>query len=240
MFTMTRSNSRELAAGIALGALLAGCSHGPVSFDQDRVRTADSVRKLGLAIAEPRADEVVIVINQNRMQVHHAGMFVGTRLSDPAGTYEHARAAEQDWKGVTLDDYVRFQLEDGDRIKLYRFTLTPDSFAAIEARVANVGFDLPLFCAAGVENRIAGIGPFSTIASVWWISPTGLAERLDPLVIGHSAVGSCLWPNGMPCSSGEPAITMQATVSREPSASGATPVPGKPVSAAGYFFEAPI
>lgn len=177
--------------------LLAGCGHVPVTEDPESTNTGHGSV---LGVVEPGKNEVVIVINDNAAFVGtHTGIFAGARLSDPAGSYLTKRSQDADWEGTSLTDYVRFQLQDGPWIKLYRFSLPPETFGAVESRVINAGITMPLFCAAAVQNLIAGIGPFDNIPRVWWTSPTALARDLDPLTLGSFALGICAWPNGAPC-----------------------------------------
>ena len=57
----------------------------------------------------------------------------------------------------------------------------------------------PLFCAAGVQNLIAGVGPFAAIDPVYWTSPASLADLLDGLRNGPAAPGVCVMPDNRPC-----------------------------------------
>lgn len=152
-----------------------------------------------VAVAEPALNEVVIVINNNAGFGTHAGMFVGARLSDPAGSYIHARQMVSGWNGPTLRDYLQFQLEDGNRVQTFRFVLAPEDIAIIDARVANAGMGRPLYCAADVRDQVAGVGPFKGMATGEWLSPAGLAELLLHYIEGSGAAGECAWANGAPC-----------------------------------------
>jgi hypothetical protein len=150
-------------------------------------------------LAEPAANEVVVVINNNAAGGTHSGMFAGTRLSDPSGSYVAERSRDASWPGPSLDDYVRFQLEDGEDVRVYRFRLDQRDFARIDERLRNEGPTAPLFCAAAVQNHLAGVGPFAGIPRVWWTTPSALAERLDALALGRAQAGVCLRPAGEPC-----------------------------------------
>ena len=152
-----------------------------------------------VVIAEPAPNEVVIVVNNNAGFGTHAGMFVGSRLSDPAGGYVNTRQMVSGWNGPTLRDYIQFQLEDGNRVQTFRFVLAPGDIAVIDARVASAGMGKPLYCAADVRDQIAGVGPFKALVAGEWLSPAGLAELLLPYVEGPGAVGACVWANGVPC-----------------------------------------
>ncbi|HWQ39050.1 MAG TPA: hypothetical protein VNM24_10655, partial [Burkholderiales bacterium] len=110
-------------------------------------------------LAEPEATEVVVVINHNAIGGTHAGMFAGARLSDPSGSYVSERSRDPAWRGPTLNDYVRFQLEDGEDVRVYRFRLEARDFAMIDERLRAEGVTAPLFCAATVQNHLAGVGP---------------------------------------------------------------------------------
>lgn len=152
-----------------------------------------------VSLPELAVDEVAIVLNLNTTLGNHAGMFVGATLSDPAGSYRGVRSGEPGWKGPDLADYVRFQMNDGDKIQIYRFKLVKADFSTIESRVLNFGVGAPLFCAADVQNQIAGVGPFSTIKPIWWTSPADLGEKLRALVGDAVTQGVCTWPSGRSC-----------------------------------------
>jgi hypothetical protein len=151
-----------------------------------------------LGIFEPGPQEVVVVINSN-MKMVHAGMFAGDALLDPAGSYEYSRRQESDWKGVSLQDYLRFQLSDGPDVKLYRFPMPVEQFAQIKSRLENAGRTIPLFCAAKVQSIISGIEPFESVPDSWIVSPSSLAKHLDTLISSNRSTGTCAWPNGASC-----------------------------------------
>lgn len=155
-------------------------------------------------VAEPGADEVVIVINNNSGFGTHSGMFVGARMSDPAGNYEMVRRFESDWKGATLRDYVQHQMVDGLRVQLFRFKLDPADINIIDERVARQGITVPLNCAVEVRDQIANVGVFKALKPTGWLSPNELAEQLLPLITGPVAVGVCTWPNGRSCRADAP------------------------------------
>jgi hypothetical protein len=148
-------------------------------------------------IAEPAANEVVVMINNNSPSGTHAGIFAGSRLNDPSGTYVGQRSQDKSWPGPSLSDYVAFQKEDGERIQLYRFRLAPEQFKALDARMAAAGPTAPLFCAVEVNNLIAGLGPFEAIRTVGWISPAELGRQLDELA--QRQLGKCEMPGKAAC-----------------------------------------
>lgn len=151
-----------------------------------------------LDVPEPGSREVIVVINDNAKMVH-SGMFAADRLLDPAGSYMGTRGLDSHWPGISLQDYVRFQLEDGPVVKLYRFALTAEQFRQIEARVDQAGSTMPLFCAARVQNILSGIGPFESVPNVWLVSPATLADYLDSIIGNREFAGACYWPNGGSC-----------------------------------------
>jgi hypothetical protein len=172
--------------------LLAACADlSPV----DDPEAKHAGRRARLADVAP--DEVVLVINNNAAGGRHSGVFAGHELSDPSGSYVFQRSSTPGWPGATLDDYVAFQLEDGPKVRVYRFKLSAAEFAEIERRIRATGVTPPLFCAVAVQNQIAGVGPFAGITDTGWTSPSALARRLDALV--GSRAGACLRPSGRPC-----------------------------------------
>lgn len=150
-------------------------------------------------LAEPTASEVVVVINDNAFGGNHAGLFAGKLLIDPAGSYFGVRTQDKDWSAPTLADYARYQTVDGLNIRLYRFSLQAQAFAAIVQRIHNAGATPPLFCASAVQNLLAGISPFDAIEPTGWTSPSALGHRLDPLTRGEGAIGVCQKLDASPC-----------------------------------------
>ena len=187
----------RLLGAISLVFVLASCAQLP-SVPQTPPPPIGSGYLEQLAIPEPDPQEVVVVVNDNLKMVH-AGMFAGHALLDPAGSYEHSRNQDSAWEGVSLRDYVRFQLDDGPAVKLYRFHLSPDRFALIKERVDNAGRTMPLFCAAKVQNIISGIEPFESVPDAWLVSPSTLARHLDAILLANGNTGACVWPNGTSC-----------------------------------------
>lgn len=190
--------STLLPACLFLLALpLAGCSPASVVRTAPAAQAATS--NAPLRLAEPAANEAVIVINNNAGPGTHAGIFAGARLNDPAGSYVGTRSEDKNWPGPSLADYVEFQKEDGDNIQIYRFKLSPADFAALDSRMASSGPTPPLFCAVEVQNLIAGLGPFKPIPSVGWATPASLGKLLEQLVVSQIATGKCVLPNNQPC-----------------------------------------
>jgi len=159
----------------------------------------EPVTKAVIKLTEPAADEVVVVINDNAFGGNHAGLFAGSRLIDPAGSYFGTRGEDQSWEGPTLADYARFQTVDGLNIRFYRFRLQPQAFAAIDQRIREAGATPPLFCASAVQNLLVGVPPFDKIAHTGWTSPTELGRELDPLTQGAAAAGECQKLDATPC-----------------------------------------
>jgi hypothetical protein len=152
-----------------------------------------------IKLAEPSPDEVVVVINDNALGGNHAGLFAGSLLLDPAGSYFGVRGEDADWQGPTLADYARYQTVDGPNIRLYRFRLQPEAFANIEQRIRSSGFTPPLFCASAVQNLLAGVAPFINLEHTGWTSPAELGRVLDKLTHGTAAAGECQRLDATPC-----------------------------------------
>jgi hypothetical protein len=150
-------------------------------------------------LQEPAANEVIVVINNNAVMGNHAGLFVGKRLSDPAGSYHHVRAWEIGWPGVSLNDYIAFQRSDGERVQTYRFSVESDVLAEIAARLPETDRAAPLFCGAAVNNALAGSGPFAGIQKKWWRTPGAVAAALDEIIARDPSIGACLLPDGSAC-----------------------------------------
>jgi len=170
---------------------------GPARAQFDgQVTAREEMPREAMRLAEPAPDEVALVINANAAFGNHAGLFAGARLSDPAGSYVALRRRQPDWQ-ASLADYVRFQSSDGTHIRVYRFRLETEDFAAVTARLPEADRAAPLFCATAVHNAVAGIGPFSPLALAGWTSPIRVATLLDRLV--SAGAGSCELPDASPC-----------------------------------------
>lgn len=152
-----------------------------------------------IRLAEPAPDEVVVVLNVNALGGNHAGLFAGSLLIDPAGSYYGVRGRDKTWPGPTLRDYARYQTIDGLKIRFYRFRLKPHVFSEIVRRVREAGATPPLFCASAVQNLLAELAPFDAVRQIGWTTPTALARVLDALTQGEGAVGVCQKLDGTRC-----------------------------------------
>jgi hypothetical protein len=178
-----------------LTALLACPLHAadPTSWNTEPVAAG------AITLSEPAADEVVVVINDNAFAGNHAGLFAGSLLVDPAGSYLGVRRDDRDWQAPTLSDYVRYQTVDGLKVRVYRFRLLPQDFSAVVRRIHEAGPTAPLFCASAVQNLLAGIAPFEAMDTSGWTTPNALGRLLDPYTRGGAAVGVCQDLDGSPC-----------------------------------------
>jgi hypothetical protein len=184
---------------ISTGLLLSACASIPAD-NSEPVRVGEDRPAATICLAEPGTNEVVVVINDNSAVASHVGLFAGASLSDPSGTYLGTRPLEdKTWKGPTLRDYLAYQMKDGPKVRSYRFTLAQPDFAAIESRLALAGWTMPLFCAASVQNHLAGIGPFNILDSVWWTSPRELDTQMQRIIQRPEQPGRCEMPDGKPC-----------------------------------------
>lgn len=197
---MNRNPSPKLYIVVLASMSLQACSPASVRLLTPSAESAKSYLAAGIRVAEPADNEAVIVINNNAIGGTHVGLFAGSRLNDPAGSYVGKRSENKDWPGPSLADYVSFQREeDGDRILIYRFRLAPEDFKALDARMSSTGPGLPLLCAVEVNNLIAGIGPFGAIENAGWTTPASLAERLDHLLRQGQLPSECVMPDNQAC-----------------------------------------
>ncbi len=150
-------------------------------------------------LAEPGAREVVVVINANSFAGSHAGMFAGSRLYDPSGTYAGVRSEDSAWRHPSLDDYVKYHLRDGPDVRIYRFHLAQAEFNIIRARIENAGWSMPMFCARDVSDVLAGVGQFKRLEAGRWTSPVRLGERLKEITPTTLVPGACGAPGAQPC-----------------------------------------
>jgi hypothetical protein len=188
--------TRFLKGCLGLIAILVA---GAVSADESPLWATEAPLEVVSMLREPAADEVVVVVNDNASLGNHTGLFAGSLLVDPAGSYIGKRSADRNWPGPTLADYARFQTMDGLNIRFYRFRLNPRAFAAIVQRMRDIGMTPPLFCASAVQNLLVGVPPFDGITPIRWTSPKGLVRVLDPLTQGERAVGECQTLTAAPC-----------------------------------------
>lgn len=173
-----------LAAGmLATALLLGGCSEPAFRTDPTSVAAHTVKADILAGIREPGLREVVVVINGNAYKGVHAGMFAGSRLYDPSGTYTRARSEDRAWRHASLADYLAYQLADGPDVRVYRFDLTEPDFATLLARIDHAGWTMPTDCANSVRDALAGVGPFSSLEIDGWISPKRLAAKLDSLAV---------------------------------------------------------
>lgn len=185
---------------LSLAAILAACGQSPVRPRTGAASALWEVRHQNHShLPDPGEREVVVVLNYNSPAGNHAGLWAGPLLADPAGSYLAVRRWDRNWSGPSLTDYVRYQMEDGDRVLSYRFTLPEDEFETIRQRILQAGPTTPLFCGAAVQNLIAGIGPFARVPAVYWSSPAELADHLAPLHGQPDSPGVCQWPDGEAC-----------------------------------------
>jgi len=185
---------RRTICGFLWISLLAA---GPLYADETPIWASEAPPEAAIRLAEPAPDEVVV--NDNALGGNHAGLFAGTTLIDPAGSYVWTRSRDRAWPGPTLADYARYQIADGLKIRFYRFRLQPKTFAAILQRIRDAGSTPPLFCAAAVQNLLAGLTPFDRIKGVGFTTPTELGHVLDGLTHGQGAVGVCQKLDASPC-----------------------------------------
>jgi hypothetical protein len=180
-------------------ALLLLLLAGPLYAVEGPDWNSDTVSAGSIALTEPAPDEVVVVINDNAFGGNHAGIFAGSLLFDPAGSYRNVRGQDKDWQEPTLVDYARYQMLDGLKIRFYRFRLQSQAFSAIAQRMLTAAPTPPLFCASAVQNLLVGIPPFNAIERASWTTPTALGQLLDTLTRGASAAGICQNLDASPC-----------------------------------------
>ena len=119
--------------------LLLALVAAPLHAAEAPIWTTEPPPAVVIKLAEPASDEVVVVINDNAFGGNHAGLFAGSLLIDPAGSYVGVRGEDATWQGPTLADYARYQTVDGPNIRFYRFRLQPQAFASIEQRIRASG-----------------------------------------------------------------------------------------------------
>lgn len=153
---------------------------------------------------DPRGLETVVVINQNGIG-GHAGLFVTnggdgqSLIYDPYSDYNPNKQCGSKCKNMAgeirdvlypprgsdgtiwagnLDDYVKYQMTDGENVKTYRFKTTPEEEQKIAENAGTLGDSGAFFintCASNVSAALQGVGPFKGLESYRWPSDLGSA-----------------------------------------------------------------
>ena len=133
------------------------------------------------SLYDPFGLDVWTIINRNGA-LGHAGLYMnvdGGIVYDPGGGYRNDLKGGGDaiqGDGANLSDYVNSQSEDGPRIDVLHFPLTPEEDQQIIDRISQHDACSPFTCAACVSDVLSGIGPFKDLGKHQF--PRGLGDRL--------------------------------------------------------------
>ncbi|WOS61347.1 hypothetical protein [Sinorhizobium fredii] len=108
-------------------------------------------------------------------------------LWDPNGSYPSKEFGSDRplWgPGVSLQDYVRYQMTDGPNVIVRRYDTNAEHEKEIQTRIEQIGgapltdWGLPgMGCTTGVSRAIDGVGPFGKVDETMW--PSKLDEQLE-------------------------------------------------------------
>ena len=118
---------------------------------------------------DPMGLKTTVIVNNNGLG--HVGVFVGNGsekvLFDPGGSYKVDIKGSGDaleGSDASLEDYVRYQREDGKDVRVYKFETTTEEELTIKNRIDEGGCP-PLLCATCSGEVLRGIGPFKNMGS---------------------------------------------------------------------------
>jgi RHS repeat-associated protein len=134
-----------------------------------------------LSYIDPLGLATTVVINNNGW-LGHAGVVVGSGknavLFDPGGSYHQKEKGSGDalyGRDVNLQDYIKFQKDDGPDVQIYTFSTTREEENQIKQNIEDGGC-VPLRCAKCTSGVLSGIGPFKNLPST--LTPSGLGKEL--------------------------------------------------------------
>lgn len=160
-----------------------------------RVLTQDSVNKKPVKVAVKTPYKIVMVLNDNTVLAGtHAGMILvapdSFQIYDPNGSFKFEGVAGGSLnlfpiEGIenqrrAFEEYIRFQLINGERVFIYKFFVSKSEFFQIEERILEEACGSFLNCSLCASTAIAGIGPFKDIESGIFF-PSKLKKALDKI-----------------------------------------------------------
>ncbi|QLI81201.1 hypothetical protein HZU75_06460 [Chitinibacter fontanus] len=130
--------------------------------------------------------ETTVVINNNTpLTGTHAGAVIDGNIYDPGGHYFQDRRLQygEEFQG-SLQDYLRYQREDGNDVQTYTFPTSSEDEAKILERIDNSPTENGGFCATSVRDTLSGIGPFKNLPKSGYFpsTPRGLGKDLAKIM----------------------------------------------------------
>jgi RHS repeat-associated protein len=129
--------------------------------------------------------DVTIIINNNTPIIGtHVGGLIVDEIYDPGGDYFTERPKQcncDDFSG--LDDYIKYQLEEGPDIDVYTFKTSPEEDKILKERIFKTPGG-PGFCASAMRKVLHGVGPFKDLQlpGIFPSTPRGLGEDLKNII----------------------------------------------------------
>ncbi|MFY9260520.1 MAG: RHS repeat-associated core domain-containing protein [Gallionella sp.] len=138
-----------------------------------------------LGAVDLRGLATTIVINNNTPIIgSHAGAVIGNVVYDPGGHYYSDRTAQDENFKPTLEDYIKYQKEDGADVQIYTFPTSKEEDELIDYRIINSPTENGGFCATSLRDNLSGIGPFKNLPKSGYFpsTPSGLGSDLSKLL----------------------------------------------------------
>ncbi|HCT5823854.1 TPA: hypothetical protein OT171_004752 [Citrobacter sedlakii] len=132
-----------------------------------------------------------VIVNNNG--IGHVGLHMGTGdselLYDPGGSYMTPQGIPSGSGGTfmggdaNLNDYLKYQYEDGPKVTVYSFEIEPNEEKKIRDAIDEQGGCAPLYCALCSSSVLNGNGPFKNLGKIRtpWGMDDAMSEILHPI-----------------------------------------------------------
>ena len=126
-----------------------------------------------------------VIVNNNG--IGHVGLHMGSGdnelLYDPGGSYMTPEGIPSGSGGTfsgsdaNLNNFLKYQFEDGSDVNVYSFEITPDEDRKIREAIDEQGGCSPFFCASCSSSVLNGIGPFKNLGEIQ--TPWGMKDAMS-------------------------------------------------------------
>ncbi|HAU5595398.1 TPA: hypothetical protein JD313_004396, partial [Citrobacter amalonaticus] len=126
-----------------------------------------------------------VIVNNNG--IGHVGLHMGSGdnelLYDPGGSYMTPEGIPSGSGGTfsgsdaNLNNFLKYQFEDGSDVNVYSFEITPDEDRKIREAIDEQGGCSPFFCASCSSSVLNGIGPFKNLGKIQ--TPWGMKDAMS-------------------------------------------------------------
>ncbi|MFS9379986.1 RHS element core protein [Citrobacter sp. ANG330] len=138
-----------------------------------------------LAIDPYGLNNLDVIVNNNG--IGHVGLHMGSGdnelLYDPGGSYMTPEGIPSGSGGTflgsdaNLNNFLKYQFEDGSDVNVYSFEITPDEDKKIREAIDEQGGCSPFFCASCSSSVLNGIGPFKNLGKIQ--TPWGMKDAMS-------------------------------------------------------------